>query len=66
MRASSGRRVEKPIRNRVSLEQPPTKLERLGAAMKFLSFALLFVGGFAGGFVLVLYGVQLPGFPRFS
>lgn len=65
MRARSGRREEKPIRNRVSLEQPPTLLQRLGSAMKYVSFALLFVGGFAGGFVLVLYGVQLPGFPRF-
>jgi hypothetical protein len=66
MRAQTGRRNSQPIRKTVNLEAPPTVWDRLAAMLKYVLYATLFVGGFAGGFVLVLYAVQLPGFPRLS
>lgn len=64
MRAQTRWRESRPIRTRVTFEERPSAWRRLAALTKYVVYACLFVGGFAGGFVLVLYAVQLPGFPR--
>ena len=54
-----------PLRERVHIEAPPGWGERVGGYFKILFTVLMFAGGFIGGFVVVLYAVQLPGLPRF-
>jgi hypothetical protein len=55
----------KALRHSVHIDKPRGWRDHLRWAAKLVFGSVMFVGGFAGGFVVVLYAIQLPGFPRF-
>jgi len=65
MRARTARaRDDGRLREEDFSEHPRGWKARLRSALGFVFTATVFISAFAGGFIFVLYAVQLPGLPR--
>jgi len=52
------------LRERMQFDQKPGRRARLRGVASSMATVFLFFFGFFGGFVVVLYGVPIPGFTR--